>query len=478
MKPTVKTPFHLRPEFLSRVPGALLLSIFFLPPILIFLERRLGLFFIAFFISYWTMKVFESYYYVLMSYLRLLRAQDTDWNGNEVLLSEGDGIRHVVVVPIYTEPYETIRDNVEAIVSADYPFMENVTILLATEARAPEGERNAEKIIRAFEGRGVEIVNVVHPDGLPDEAKVKAANITYAVKAYEEGRNLDSHRTLVSTIDTDTKVEKNFFSVVTSVFLTTEYRDRAIYQYSPVYSNNWTRGTFFARLIAMGTTIWQLFESQNPEFYRNFSVYGQTLECLRKSDYWDKKSIVEDGMQYWRSYFAWDSKFRIVNVPAVCHMDLVEEETFVRTVKSQYKQLRRWSWGCTDIEYVVPEFAKRRDIPFSEKFRKTAYLIQNHLFWAGGPLMLFFIGYVPGIFESLRNSIAVLTVPIAISIIFTALFATVAFPSAISTHLMRKYVRFTARDYVANVLQWAIVPLLTLTMFSLPAIESQLRYLF
>ena len=156
-------------------------------------------------------------------------------------------------------------------------------------------------------------------------------------------------------------------------------------------------------------------------------------------------------------------------------MDVVEEETFGRTVKSQYKQLRRWSWGCTDVEYVIPEFASRSDIPFGEKFRKTGYLIQNHLFWAGGPLMLFFIGYVPGIFESLRNSIAVLTVPFASSIIFTLLFATVVFPSIISIHIMKRYTKFRKRDYLFSVLQWTLVPILTLTLFSIPAIESQIR---
>ena len=299
------------------------------------------------------------------------------------------------------------------------------------------------------------------------------------MKKYEEMyEHLDPHWTFVSTIDTDTKVEKNFFSIVTYKFLVSEYRDRAIYQYTPVYSNNWSQSTFFARLIAMGTTVWQLFECQNPEFYRNFAVYGQTLECLRKSDYWSKTSIVEDGLQYWRSYFAWSGKFRIVNVPAVCKMDVVEESNLSRTIVSQYKQLRRWSWGCTDVEFVIPKFYEHKEIPTREKIRKVTYLIQNHLFWAGGPLLLFSIGYIPGVFDSLRSSITVLAVPLASSIIFTALFATVIFPGVLSIHIMQRYTKFRKRDYIYNILQWAVVPLLTLTLFSLPAIESQLRLFF
>ena len=89
--------------------------------------------------------------------------------------------------------------------------------------------------------------------------------------------------------------------------------------------------------------------------------------------------------------------------------------------------------------------------------------------------MLFFIGYIPGIFESLRTSIAVLTVPFASSIIFTLLFSTVVVPGILSIHIMRRYTKFRKRDYLYCILQWILVPFLTLTLFSIPAIESQIR---
>ncbi len=476
-----KLPLLLRGAFLSKLPIILLIAVFGLPVVLINIDYQIGLFFIALYISYWTIKVFESYYYVVKSYIELLDYNARDFSHNELLLENGKNIHHIVVVPIYTEPYDVIEENVISILENQYPFMDKITILLATEARAPDAEDHAKAIIKNFAKKStVEIVNVVHPSDIPGEGKVKGANISYAVIQYEalrvkQGKPLDPHHSFVSTIDTDTKVEKNFFSIATYRFLTTEYRDQAIYQYTPVYSNNWTHGQFFARLIAMGTTLWQLFESQNPEFYRNFAVYGQSLECLRKSDYWSRTSIVEDGLQYWRSYFAWDGMFRIVNVPAVCRMDLVDETNLWRTVKSQYKQLRRWSWGCTDVEFVLPQFYANKKIPRWDKIRKSVYLIQNHLFWAGGAFMLFFIGYIPGVFESLRTSIAVLTVPLASSIIFTILFSTVVFPGILSIHIMKRYAKFRKRDYLYSMLQWLVVPILTLTLFSIPAIESQIR---
>jgi Glycosyl transferase family group 2 len=469
--------------WLPKIPLLSLIGVFVLPLMLMEVNYKLGLFFIAFYIAYWSVKVFESYYYVLRSYMRLLSLEKRDLSHDPIIVKWGAKLQHIVIVPIYTEPYDVIEENILSLLATEYLYRENITILLATEARAPDAETHAQNIIKNHGNKGINIVNIVHPADLPNEGKVKGSNITYAIKTYESMRKegwaaLDPEHIFVSTIDTDTKVRPDFFSIVSYTFLSTDYRHHAIYQYAPVYSNNWRTGHFFARIIGIGTTMWQLFESQNPEFYRNFAVYGQSLTCLHKADYWDRYSIVEDGMQYWRSYFGWGGFFRIVNTPAICEMDLVAETNIYRTVRSQYKQLRRWSWGCTDVEYVIPQFVASRTIPTREKIRKTLYLIYNHLFWAGGPFMLFFIGYVPGIFYSIDHSLAAFTVPIASSIVFTILFATVVFPSILSIHIMRRYTNFTAKDYVLNLIQWIAVPVLTLTLFSIPAIESQIRLFF
>lgn len=289
--------------WLHKIPLITLIALFLLPIILMQINYFLGLFFIAFYISYWTIKVFHGYYHILKSYLQLLRMESYDFASNQLLQEGGKCLKHIVIVPIYTEPLDVIEENVAAIAQTTYVFPENITVILAVEARAPHAETYADIVCEKFSSSQVRIIKIVHPDGLPDEGKVKGANITYAIKTYETMESLDPHQTFVSTIDTDTRVEKNFFSIVTLTFLSTDYRDHAIYQYTPIYSNNWREGTFFARIIAAGTTFWQFFESQNPEFYRNFAVYGQSLYCLHQAEYWSKTSLVEDGLQYWRAYF-------------------------------------------------------------------------------------------------------------------------------------------------------------------------------
>ena len=146
-----------------------MILIFILPLLLVKLNYKVGLFAIAFCISYWTIKVFESYYYVLKSYVQLLSFNKKDLRDSEIFQAEAKKVHHVVIVPIYTEPFDVIEENILSILDNDYPYMERVTVLLATEARATDSQKHAAAIISRFQDAPIEIVNVMHPADLPGE---------------------------------------------------------------------------------------------------------------------------------------------------------------------------------------------------------------------------------------------------------------------------------------------------------------------
>lgn len=66
--------------WLPKIPFLSLIGTVFLPLILMQIHYNTGLFFIAFYISYWSVKVFESYYFVLKSYFKLLKIEKKDWD--------------------------------------------------------------------------------------------------------------------------------------------------------------------------------------------------------------------------------------------------------------------------------------------------------------------------------------------------------------------------------------------------------------
>lgn len=71
--------------WLPKIPLLSLIGIFLLPLALMEIHYQTGLFFIALYISYWSVKVFESYYYVLRSYTRLLRYEKRTFHDDPVV---------------------------------------------------------------------------------------------------------------------------------------------------------------------------------------------------------------------------------------------------------------------------------------------------------------------------------------------------------------------------------------------------------
>lgn len=155
--------FLLSSSFLSKLPIILLVTIFLVPITLLKINYQLGIFFIAFYIAYWTVKVFESYYYVLTSYITLLKTNKRDYLKTDVIQKEAKNLKHIIIIPFYNEPYDVIEDNVNAIIRNDYPHKENIIILLAPEERGKNAVHIAEKILGNFTGKGVEIFSIPHP---------------------------------------------------------------------------------------------------------------------------------------------------------------------------------------------------------------------------------------------------------------------------------------------------------------------------
>lgn len=133
--------------WLPKIPLLSLIATFALPIVLMQVNYHLGLFFIAFYIAYWSVKVFEGYYYVIKSYIKLLRAEGTDWSDNPDIVKKAKKLKHIVIVPIYTEPYDVIEENILSLIGTEYHYKENITILLAVEERARDAIAHAERII-------------------------------------------------------------------------------------------------------------------------------------------------------------------------------------------------------------------------------------------------------------------------------------------------------------------------------------------
>ena len=100
--------------------------------------------------------------------------------------------------------------------------------------------------------------------------------------------------------------------------------------------------------------------SMRPHALRNFSSHAQSLQTLIDTDFWSVRTIVEDGHQFWRTYFRYDGDHQVFPVYVPVYQDAVLAKGYRRTLKAQFIQLRRWAWGASDVAYVIETgFLKR-----------------------------------------------------------------------------------------------------------------------
>src|SRR5690606_32248609 len=118
------------------------------------------------------------------------------------------------------------------------------------------------------------------------------------------------------------------------------------------------------------------------------------------TDYWSVRTIVEDGHQFWRTYFRYDGKHEVYPIYLPVYQDAVLSNTLTRTLKAQFVQLRRWAWGASDIAYVLDTgFFKNNKVPKLDLSLKFLRLLEGHISWATAPLIIVFAAFIPLLFN-------------------------------------------------------------------------------
>jgi Glycosyl transferase family group 2 len=159
-------------------------------------------------------------------------------------------------------------------------------------------------------------------------------------------------RVIVTTLDADNKVDPDYFSVLTFTYLKTPHRKHASYQPVIFFFNNFWQAPFFSKVTSLFNTFWILFNFTKKFGPRNFSSHAQPLDGLIETHFRSTQTIVEDGHQYRRAYFATNGNHECIPVFAKIYQDCNLSTSRRATVKAQYNQMRRWSHGAQDVAYV------------------------------------------------------------------------------------------------------------------------------
>jgi hypothetical protein len=287
---------------------------------------------------------------------------------------------------------------------------------------------------------------------------------------------------LVTTLDSDNRPDKQYFGALTYTYCSTEEPKYASYQPIPMFLNNIWDAPAPMRVIATGNSFWNVVLSMRPHMLRNFSSHAQPMAALIDTDFWSVRTIVEDGHQYWRTWFRYDGKYDVYPIYVPIYQDAVLTDSYRRTLKMQFIQVRRWAWGASDIAYFANQaFFKINNIPLHKKIAKGWRLLEGHLSWSTAPLILLLSAYPLFFFHTssltfgyLANElpqVASQLQRIAMVGILISLFLSIK-------ALPPKPERYKRRRTFWMVIQWVYLPLTSIVYSSFAAINSQTRLMF
>lgn len=400
-------------------------------------------------------------------------------SGREVLSWEK--VHHAVVLPTYDESLTVLRASLASLAQTDWP-KERLHVVVGFEERAGAGARERAEALEAdFAGRFGSLLTTFHPDGLPGEARVKSANATWAMQRLEErlaAVGVPTAMVLVSNFDSDSVVSPSYFSHLTYTFITHPQRWRVSYQPLPMYNNNLWDAPAFSRVIATGSTFWQMIESTRPERLVTFSSHSMTLQALKDVGYWQRNIVSEDSRIFWQCLLHYDGDYRTEPLYTTVSMDSALAATWWQTLKNQYFQKRRWAWGIENFPYLAEGLWNNTAVPWRVKFTYLFRTLEGHHSWATAPIIIAGLGWLPIFFggPEFHSTVLSYSLPFVARTIMGIAMGGLVISTALSFLLLPpRPVEYSRWRYVGIALQWALVPFIAAILSALPALDAETR---
>ncbi len=397
---------------------------------------------------------------------------------------EWQDIYHLIIVPTYKEDIKILEASIESVIKSNYP-KDKIIYILATEERDRERASNYSKIIaKKYGSKLFHFEAIEHPKDIPGEVIGKGGNITFAAKkilSFFEQQKIGPEKIIVTTMDADNIADKNYLPCLTYKYASDPDPIHKSFQPLPMYFNNIWDVPVFARLMAMGSSFWQLIVATRPSRLKNFSAHAQSLAALIKTDFWSTTTIVEDGHQFWRSYFRFNGKHEVVPMYTPIYQDAVLAGNLKETAMEQYLQKRRWSWGVSDIPYVMQHTFGNKNIPFADRWANVLILWDAHLSWSTTSVVLSTSSWLPLVLNpNFRNTVLAFNFPFIYSRILTIAWIGMVVTLIISTLLVPPYKG--KKPIRRIIIDWCLTPLVlpisNILFSAIPALESQTRLMF
>jgi len=438
---------------------------------------------------FWLIRAIRMNARLIAGYLRYRTAIKRDWLVEcESLPAElgWNELRQVVIMTWYNEDKSILKASIQSLIQSHYPLKRIFFVLAVEERGGPAVRQAAEELKQEFKGQFGDFMIALHPGDIAGEVRGKGANITYAAKLVRtelDQKGIDYEQAVVTTLDADNRVHPKYLANLAFMFLTDVDPLHHSYQPIPMFFNNIWDVPLPIRSISVGSSFWQLTESMRPHRLRNFSSHAQGFAALVATDFWSVHTIVEDGHQYWRTFFRFNGRHSVVPLYVPIYQDAVlSPKGYLASFQEQYLQKRRWAWGVSDVPYVFTRLLRRRTFSV-DAWIQAFRLLEGHVSWATTSLMLAVVGWAPiYLNRSFRATVLAVNYPLLYErILQTAAFGLVI-SFMVSLLMLPPFPKGRKKVSLSFILEWSTAPFLlpiTNVLFgALPSLESQTRLMF
>lgn len=404
--------------------------------------------------------------------LRILAA-----NPNEY--PKPSNLYNAVIIAAYNETYDVLEPTIQSVIDTTYD-KDHLVVVLAYEERGGEEIHETAQLLHAKFASHLKAFHLVkHPHDLPNEVVGKGGNITYAgrfLKDWINSQGIAYKDVIITTLDSDNRPHATYFDYVTYEYIVHEDRKHLSYQPISLFMNNIWDAPAPMRVVATGNSFWNIISSMRPHTLRNFASHSQPMDALVEMDFWSTRTIVEDGHQYWRSYFHFDGDYSVTPVYVPIYQDAVLSDTYRRTLMAQFVQLRRWAYGASDIPYVATRILTRaRTVPLGAGLSRLLRLIDGHVTLASISILVAVGGWVPLLINAdASQSLPAHMLPEVISrvqqVAMIGLFITVFLGFKM---LPPRPARYKRHRSVGMLLQWCLMPVTAIAYSAASAFNAQ-----
>lgn len=387
------TPKVLR-RFYEIIPG-FFTWLFILSPVIFALLQWDQAFaiYVAFLVAYWSLRTVKFLVGIYIGLRRMSRDTKVDWMEKIHKEAEKDfkDMRYVYLCPVYSESMEVLEPSFEAWASSDIGS-KKIDVVIAMEEKKKDIQiENFKKLKEKYGNRFGSMQYYVHPFGISGEvAGVKGGNINWASRHFvadleKEGKDISKY--LLISCDSDLRPHPKYLSAVMYKYLTVEDRDNRYYASAVhTFNNNiWHVPSLIRAQSNMLTLVllqnWVMdkykripFVGESIYVRDTFSSFIVNLKTLKDLEYWNPEIANDDTAFYWNAMVRTKGTFKSQEVYVPTYNDAVENETYIKSHVSYYKQQHRWGWGVVNVPITLAAmFGKNNDFP---TYRKL-FLLKN-----------------------------------------------------------------------------------------------------